>query len=74
MPAFAADSDEVSAVEEKRIFSAGGQVDFDSIYIWRGIKLSDGPVMQPSAWIEAYGAKFTVWSNFAFDDDTDNLR
>jgi uncharacterized protein (TIGR02001 family) len=38
-----------------------------SNYVWRGIRLSDGPVYQASATISAKGFSANVWGNFDFD-------
>jgi len=35
-------------------------------YVWRGLALSDGPVLQPSAWVSLAGFTLTPWANFAF--------
>src|SRR5437867_4356277 len=43
----------------------GAETDFNSGYVWRGIALSNKPVIQPSAWISRSGFTFTAWSNFA---------
>jgi hypothetical protein len=45
-------------------FTYGGETDFNSRYVWRGLLL-DGPVEQPSAWISAFGFTFTAWGNVA---------
>lgn len=50
-------------------FEFGVEADFVSQYVWRGIALSDGPVLQPSMWFSAYGATFTVWGNFVLNDE-----
>lgn len=66
-------ADEENPVEEEaetaKVLSYGGEADFNSRYIWRGIKWSDGPVMQPSAWVDAYGFRFSVWGNFVINDE-----
>jgi hypothetical protein len=46
-------------------FTYGAEIDFNSGYVWRGLLLDDGFVVQPSAWISAYGFTFTAWSNMA---------
>ena len=38
----------------------GGEVELPSRYVWRGLALSDGPALQPSVWVGAFG--FTAWS------------
>ena len=50
-------------------FSFGAEADFVSRYIWRGMAFSQGPVLQPSMWLSAYGATFSVWGNFVLNDE-----
>jgi len=52
----------------------GGELDFNSRYIWRGIPLSDQPVMQPSAWISGFGFEFTAWNNINLTDTSENVH
>jgi hypothetical protein len=46
--------------------SFGAELDGNSRYVWRGLPLSDGPVLQPSAWVSLAGFTLTPWANFAF--------
>jgi hypothetical protein len=46
--------------------SCGAELDGNSRYVWRGLALSDGPVLQPSAWVSLAGLTLTPWANFAF--------
>ena len=48
--------------------TVGLEADFASRYVWRGIALSDGPVLQPSAWVSFAGLTLTPWANIAFSD------
>src|SRR5215510_2445673 len=45
-------------------FTYGAEMDFKSGYVWRGLLL-DGPVVQPSSWISAFGFTLSAWSNVA---------
>lgn len=49
--------------------SLGFEMDFASQYVWRGIALSQGPVLQPSLWLTVGGASFSVWGNYVLDDE-----
>lgn len=49
----------------------GGEIDWNSGYVWRGIALSHRPVMQSSAWISASGFTFTAWRNFLLADESE---
>ncbi len=55
--------------EEDSIFTYGAEISFASQYIWRGIELSDGIVLQPDAWISAYGFTFEVWGNYVLNNE-----
>jgi hypothetical protein len=50
-------------------FSLGFEADFASQYVWRGIALSQGPVLQPSLWLTLGGATFSAWGNFVLNDE-----
>src|SRR5213593_4619108 len=52
----------------------GLETDFNSRYIWRGIVLSDGPVLQPSAWISGFGFEFTAWRNLNLTRTGENVH
>jgi hypothetical protein len=46
--------------------SFGAELDGNSRYVWRGLALSDGPVLQPSASVSLAGFSLTPLANFAF--------
>ena len=50
--------------EEYSNITYGAEIDFASQYIWRGIELSDGVVLEPAVWIQAYSLYFEVWEIF----------
>jgi hypothetical protein len=50
-------------------FNFGAELDGNSRYVWRGLALSDGPVLQPSAWVSLAGLTLTPWANFAFGEN-----
>lgn len=64
-PAFAQDDEEI-------VLSGSADVSFANIYIWRGLALTDGPVMQPSLTLGAGGLSLNAWGNFELDDVNDN--
>ncbi len=51
------------SVGENQRFSYGAETDFSSNYVWRGILVDDGPVMQPSAWLSFSDFTLIGWSN-----------
>ncbi|HSE84271.1 MAG TPA: hypothetical protein VLB01_06965 [Thermodesulfobacteriota bacterium] len=52
-----------------QIFNFGTEIDFNSRYVWRGIALSEGAVMQPSVWVSAFNFTFYIWGNFVLNDE-----
>ncbi len=60
--AFAFCSSSLTASE----LSFGANLDGNSRYVWRGMALIAGPVLQPSAWLSFVGLTFTPWADFAF--------
>src|SRR5436309_12560466 len=50
--------------EERRKFDYCAEIDFNSAFVWRGIALSDRPVIQPWGCVSAYGLTLTAWTNF----------
>lgn len=51
------------------LFTYGGELDFNSRYVWRGIALSEGTVMQPTVWVSAFDLTLEVWGNFVLNDE-----
>ena len=49
--------------DEAAGWSYGGEIDFNSRYLWRGIVLSRGAVAQPSAWVSSRDYTLSVWGN-----------
>jgi len=70
--AFAQDSPQAARPDQK--FAYGAETDFNSAYVWRGIVLTDRPLMQPSAWISASGFTLIAWSNLALTKTSDSPR
>ncbi len=60
--------------EEDHALSYGAEADFSSGYVWRGLLLNDGPVVQPSAWISRFGLTFYVWSNLPLTRTSDSAH
>jgi hypothetical protein len=47
----------------------GAELDFNSRYIWRGLALSRGAVLQPSAFLSTHGLTMTSWTNFEINPE-----
>lgn len=52
----------------------GVENDFRSSHVWRGLVISDQPVLQPEAWISVSGFTLDAWSNLALRDTTERTR
>ncbi len=50
------------------VVSFGVEDDFNALYAWRGLALSNGPVMQPSAWVSAFGTTLELWTSMYLTD------
>ena len=49
---------------------AGGvDLDLNARYVWRGLALSRGSVLQPSAWVSRYGLTLLGWGNVNINPD-----
>lgn len=57
----------IQEVTNKLSFSLA--TDFFSRYVSRGQAASTGPVWQPSAYIAAHGAGFSVWGNYVLNNE-----
>ncbi|HKY64179.1 MAG TPA: hypothetical protein VJR29_12260 [bacterium] len=66
--------DKLIPAEEGEGVAWGLEADFVSQYVWRGIALSEGPVLQPSGWLSYQGAIFSVWGNFVLNDEANQGR
>ena len=55
-------------------FDVSATVDLNSAYVWRGITLNDGLVMQPSLDVNKSGFGINVWGNMDIDDYNDTLE
>ena len=49
--------------ENSKAITWGFEADYNGKYVWRGLGFSQGAVMQPSLWVTARGATFSVWAN-----------
>jgi hypothetical protein len=59
---------------EQPKFAWGVENDFRSSHVWRGLVISDQPVLQPEAWISVSRFTFTAWSNLTLRDTTERTR
>lgn len=49
--------------EEESLFGVGAEVDLRTRYVWHGLPLSSGPVVQPSVWGSVWQCSLTAWAN-----------
>ena len=59
---------------EQSKFAWGVENDFRSSHVWRGMVISDQPVLQQEAWISVSGFTFGAWSNLTLRDTTERTR
>lgn len=59
---------------EQTKFGWGVENEFRSSHVWRGLVISDQPVLQPEAWISVRGFTFTAWSNLTLRDTGERTR
>lgn len=56
------------ADDDETPVSLNAEISFLNMYVWRGMRLTDGPVMQPSATLSIGGFSANVWANMDLDD------
>ncbi|KJR41634.1 hypothetical protein MCHI_002437 [Candidatus Magnetoovum chiemensis] len=56
-----------SNAEEEKNFSGSAALGVYSNYVWRGLKLSKGVVIQPSVTATYYGVSANLWANYDTD-------
>ena len=52
-----------TAVPAMAQVSIGADVGLNSAYVWRGLSLTNKPVIQPDVWLSAYGFTVGGWAN-----------
>jgi hypothetical protein len=60
--------------QEDREIAYGVENDFGAGYVWRGLVVSDRPVVQPAAWVSRSGFTFVAWSNLSLRNTTEATR
>jgi len=68
-PVYSSGSGETAIPGKNKGLNLGFELDFASQYVWRGIALSQGPVLQPSLWTTYRGFTFSIWGNFVLNDE-----
>lgn len=58
-----------SAEDEPDEIGAGAEVDAVTRYVWRGLALSSGPALQPSAWLSCGNVSVELWTNVLLRDE-----
>ena len=56
----------------RRLLSLSLNADVFSEYVWRGLLLTDGPILQPCAKVTYRGLSLSVWGNMDLDNVNDN--
>jgi hypothetical protein len=60
--------------ESERPVSYGAEIALRSGYAYRGLVISDRPVVQAVTWVSGSVAAFSVWSNITLGETTDGSR
>jgi hypothetical protein len=55
--------------EEARVWGGGAEIALVSRFIWRGMALSPGPAVQPTAWLSYAGVSAAIWTNVLLEPD-----
>jgi len=64
--------EEAAAAEEEKPWSIELGADYNSKYVWRGILLTDDPVLQPSITFAFKGFSLDIWANMDLTDVNGN--
>ena len=67
----AVQADTDAKAESEGGVSYGAEIDMNSRYLWRGLALSHGAVLQPSVHLSAHGATITAWNNTFLGSEPD---
>src|SRR5262249_55719836 len=59
---------------KKSEFTYGAELDINTRYVWRGLALTHGPVIQPSVWVSKSGFTLTLWGNLSLSDEAEQKR
>ena len=59
---------------EDRGIDWGVEGGLSSGYAWRGLTISDAPIIEPAAWVDVSGFTFVVWQGLARRDTSDGTR
>jgi len=65
---------EIASGDDGTAFSGGGDVVWYSRYVSRGVALSEGPVLQPSAWIALDDVTVSVFGNYVLTEGGQESR
>ena len=66
----ATDAAEAGEEDDGVGFFVGGEVELPSRYVWRGLACSEGPALQPSLWVGAFGFTAWTWTNLHLGEAT----
>jgi hypothetical protein len=70
--AFSAESD--SATEAASVWSGGVELATTNKYLWRGITVNEGFIMQPFAWLTYQNFTFSLWNNTTLNEPKDDIK
>jgi hypothetical protein len=71
-PAAPADPDSTS--EETPAWSGGMEMAGTNRYIWRGMTVNKGSILQPTGWLTHKNLTLSLWSSWTLNKPTDDIR
>ena len=67
-----AQEEAAAAAGDEKPWSIDAALDYNSKYVWRGILVTDDPVLQPSITFAFKGFSLNIWANMDLTDVNDN--
>lgn len=71
-PAVAADPD--STGEETPAWSGGVELAGTNRYVWRGMSVNKGSILQPTTWLTHKDLTLSLWSSWTLNKPTDDIK
>ncbi len=60
--------------DQAQVWGGGAEIALVSRFIWRGMALSPGPAVQPTAWLSYAGVSAAIWTNLLLEPDPERHR
>jgi hypothetical protein len=73
-PAVASENDPDSTAEASSKWSGGVEMTAADKYLWRGMTVNEGFILQPLAWVTCGNLTFSLWSSWTLNEPSDDIR